>query len=80
MRSACLPDGSKLLIWWATQNEQEAEDVGNSPGKVQVEEKRVLVQAGQGKIRLLDVEIDDKRMTGDELIQYFKNREGMILS
>jgi len=75
-----LPNGSKLFIWWATQSEQEAEDVGNTPGDVQVEEKRVLVQAGQGKIRLLDVEIDDKRMTGDELIQYFKDREGMSLS
>jgi methionyl-tRNA formyltransferase len=75
-----LPNGSKLFIWWATQNEQEAEDVGNPPGDVQVEEKRVLVQAGQGEICLLDVEIDDKRMTGDELIQYFKDREGTSLS
>ena len=75
-----LPDGSKLLIWWATQDEKEVEDVGNSPGKVHVEEKRVLIETGQGKIRLLDVEICDKRMTGDRLIQYFKDREGMILS
>jgi methionyl-tRNA formyltransferase len=75
-----LPDGSRLLIWWASRDEKGAEDIGNSPGKAQVEEKRVLVQTGQGEIRLLDVETGDKRMTGDGLLLYFKDREGMILS
>ncbi len=75
-----LPDGSKLLIWWATQDESGKEDSGDSPGKIQVDEKRVLVQTGQGKIHLLDVEIGDKRMTGEGLIQYFRDKEGMILS
>ena len=75
-----LQDGSRLLIWWATQDEKGAEVVGNSPGKVYVEENRVLVQTGQGRIHLIDVETGDKRITGDGLIQYFKNREGMILS
>ncbi len=75
-----LPDGSRLLIWWAMQDERGAEDSGNSPGKVRVEEERVLVQTGKGKIRLLDVEIGDERMTGEGLIRYFKDREGMVLS
>ncbi|MBA4421570.1 MAG: formyltransferase [Syntrophus sp. (in: bacteria)] len=75
-----LQDGSRLLIWWATQDEKRAEVIGNWPGQVHVEENRVFVQTGQGRIRLFDVEDGDKRMTGDGLIQYFKNREGIILS
>ena len=75
-----LPDGSRLLVWWAAQDEKGIKDVGNVPGKVQVEEKRVLIQTGQGIIHLLDAETADKRMTGEGLIQFFKDREGMILS
>lgn len=75
-----LPDGSMLLIWWATQDEKGAEEAGGPPGKVHVGGKRVLVQTGQGRVSLLDVETGDKRMTEGELIRYFKDREGIILS
>jgi methionyl-tRNA formyltransferase len=75
-----LPDGSRLLVWWAVQDDAGPKEIGNLPGKVKVEEKRVLVQTGQGIIRLVDAETVDQRMTGEKLVQFFKDREGMILS
>jgi methionyl-tRNA formyltransferase len=75
-----LQDGSKLFIWWARQDEKGRAGRGDPPGEVHIEEKRVLVQTGRGRIHLLEVETGDRRMTGDGLIRYFQDREGMILS
>lgn len=75
-----LPGGLKLLIWWARPEEKGRGTIGDPPGKVYVERKRVFVKAGRESVRLLDVETGDRRMTGEELVRYFKNREGMILS
>jgi len=75
-----LPDSSKLLIWWAIRSDEGAGGRGGRPGRILIDGKQVLIQTGQGKIQLLDVQTEDRRMTGDELAEYFKDREGMLLS
>ncbi len=75
-----LPDGSQLLIWWAKPEETSAESGVVFPGTVEIEEDRAYIRAGQGRLRLLDIEADDRRMTGEGIIGYFYDREGMIVS
>jgi methionyl-tRNA formyltransferase len=75
-----LPDGSQLLVWRANPEEETAEVDACSPGRVRIEDDRVLVGTGAGRLRLLDVETVDGRLTGEGLIRYFNDREGLILS
>jgi UDP-4-amino-4-deoxy-L-arabinose formyltransferase/UDP-glucuronic acid dehydrogenase (UDP-4-keto-hexauronic acid decarboxylating) len=73
------PDGSPLLIWWAVPEEGRGVDTPGSPGTVLVEDTGVLVLTGRGRLRLLILETGDVRMTGEDLIRYFKDREGLML-
>ena len=78
-----MPDCSRLMVWWGLP--QEDEETGEKseqeiPGTIGVENKMVTVQTGEGKIRLLDVQSEGVRMTGDALYNFFKNREGIKLS
>jgi len=75
-----LPDGTKLILWWGTPEEVKASRPASSPGRVEVEGNRVLVWTGQGRLRLADAETIDGRMTGEGLIRYFSDREGLVLS
>jgi UDP-4-amino-4-deoxy-L-arabinose formyltransferase/UDP-glucuronic acid dehydrogenase (UDP-4-keto-hexauronic acid decarboxylating) len=75
-----LPDGTKLILWWGTPEEVKASRPASCPGRVEVEDNRVLVWAGQGRLHLADAETINGRMTGDGLIRYFKDREGLVLS
>jgi methionyl-tRNA formyltransferase len=75
-----LPDDSPLFIWWAVPDEGRGVGKAGSPGTVRVEDTGVLVQTGQGRLRLLSLETGKTRMTGEGLIQYFKDREGLMLS
>jgi methionyl-tRNA formyltransferase len=75
-----LPDGSQLLLWWATTEEGDEDTAANIPGRVRVDDSRVLVLTGQGRLRLFDAETVNGRMTGEGLIRYFNDREGLILS
>jgi methionyl-tRNA formyltransferase len=75
-----LPDGSPLFIWWAVPQEGGEAGEPGSPGTVRIEDTGVLVFTGQGRLRLLSVETGTTRMNGDMLIQYFKDREGLMLS
>jgi methionyl-tRNA formyltransferase len=75
-----LPDGSELLIWWAVPEEKGVTAGIATPGKIRIEGDAVLLETGRGVIRLLDVEIRSKRIRGEALIQYFKRREGQVLS
>jgi methionyl-tRNA formyltransferase len=74
-----LADGTKLLIWWA---EPEGAEVAPAkpPGTVEIEGDRVWVCAGQGRIRLLDVEVGGKRIEADQIGRYFRDKEGTVLS
>jgi len=75
-----LPDGTKLILWRAAPVEEGAHPPGEGPGLVEVEDTRVLVWTGQGRLHLADVECVDGRMTGDDLLGYFNNTEGLVLS
>jgi methionyl-tRNA formyltransferase len=74
---ALLPAGEKLFIWRALP----AESPGTSrpAGTVAVEDDRVWVTAGEGRLRLLEIGLASRRMQGEALLGYFKNKEGMIL-
>ena len=75
-----LPDGTKLIFWWATPVEEGVRLPLLPPGQVEIEGNRVLVRTGQGRLHLADVETITGRMTGEGLIRYFNDREGMVLS
>jgi hypothetical protein len=47
---------------------------------VQLEQGAVFVRAGEGRIRLLDVEINGKRLKNSEIESFFKEREGEVWS
>ncbi len=75
-----LPDGSPLLIWWATPEEGPPGETASPPGAVRIDDSGVLVATGRGRLRLLELEAGNTRMTGEGLIRYFKDREGLRLS
>lgn len=72
-----LPGGEKMILWWGLP--ESAGDSRNDPGLVQIHETTVLVGAGMGAIKLLDVAISDKRYRNDEIYSYFKSTEGIKL-
>jgi methionyl-tRNA formyltransferase len=74
-----LPDGSRLMIWWAVP-ERRSGSGRKGPGEIAIEGAQVLVQAGEGSLRLLDVAGSNTRMTGHTIVPYFKTKEGMILT
>jgi methionyl-tRNA formyltransferase len=71
-----LPDGSHLLIWWAVPEAAQRVAGADPPGTVSIDERGALVATGEGRLRLVDVENDGKRMCGSELIRYFSDRKG----
>ena len=71
-----LPDGSRLMVWRAGAEEGTGEGV---PGTVETEREGVFVRAGNGRVRLFDIETGGKRMGGEEIIRYFSQREGTVL-
>jgi methionyl-tRNA formyltransferase len=74
---AYLPDGEKLFIWWALP---EKGGVSKSPeGALEFEEDSVLVRASDGRLRLLDIEVGEKRMKANKIYEFFKKQEGGIL-
>jgi methionyl-tRNA formyltransferase len=75
-----LNDGTPLFIWWATPDEAMAASEIYPPGKVLIEGKKILVQAGVGRVHLLDVGIEGKRATGVDLISIFQERGVMFLT
>ena len=72
-----LPEGEKLLIWWAFPEKD-----GNSKasaGALEFEEEKVYVRASDGRLRLLDVEVGKERMKAHKIYEYFKERKGVTL-
>jgi methionyl-tRNA formyltransferase len=76
---ATLADGAKLLIWWA-ETEEAGGAPAKDPGTVEIEGDRVWVRAGQGRIRLLDVEAGGARIKAEQISRYFADKEGTVLS
>lgn len=74
-----LADGSRLMIWRGAPDQGGGGET-KPPGCVEIDGGSVFVRAGAGRIRLLDVQVGDPRMTGDGIIRYFTDKEGMMLS
>ena len=66
---AFLDNGDKIIIWWA----EPAISNDAAVGKLIVKDKEVLVQTGESAIRLMDVEIKEKRWKGEQISNYFKS-------
>jgi UDP-4-amino-4-deoxy-L-arabinose formyltransferase/UDP-glucuronic acid dehydrogenase (UDP-4-keto-hexauronic acid decarboxylating) len=66
-----MPDGKKVLVWWGTP--EEGAGTGNA-GTVLIDnrEERVDVLTGAGRIRLLDIEIEGRRMKNGAIFKYFR--------
>jgi UDP-4-amino-4-deoxy-L-arabinose formyltransferase/UDP-glucuronic acid dehydrogenase (UDP-4-keto-hexauronic acid decarboxylating) len=77
---ARLPNGARLMVWWALPEEGEQESGSGSPGKVEIDAGQVMVRTGGGRLHLLDIQAGNKRMTGEAVSQYFKDKEGLVLS
>jgi methionyl-tRNA formyltransferase len=75
-----LPDGSRLMVWWAKPDE-ETDLRGVKPhGTIETEREKVFIRTGRGRLRLLNVETGGTRMVGEGIVRYFKDKEGMILT
>lgn len=72
-----LPGGGNMIIWWASPEIEEC--VHPAPGTVGLENNHVFVKAGDGRLRLLDVELGGQRMTNNELTKFFQKHEGAVL-
>jgi len=70
--------GDMMKIWWA-QPEQETNIAGRA-GQIQFEEDFAIVYAGDGRVRLLDVEMNGNRLKNSDIKNYFKDRKGEVLS
>lgn len=66
---AFLDNGDKIIIWWA----EPAISNDAAGGELIVKDKEVLVQTGESAIRLMDVEINEKRWKGEQISNYFKS-------
>ena len=76
-----LPDGAKLLVWWAEPEAGGISAGAGTPGRIRIAGDAVLVETGRGVIRLLDVETEEGwKLSGKALNQYFKEKEGQVLS
>ena len=65
---ALLENNEKIIIWWG----EPAEGFSNGlPGAVNIAQEEVLVQTGKNAIRLMDIEVGEKRISGGEIGNYF---------
>jgi len=75
---AFLPDGRKLLVWWGIPT--PAGFRKDKPGTVRIEGAHVTVRTGDGALQLRAVEIDGVRLQDVALREYFKDKEGSVLT
>jgi methionyl-tRNA formyltransferase len=73
-----LPGAGKILIWWAFPHDKRGND--QAPGRIEVEKKDVFVSTGDGRLKLVDIEVGGSRRKRDQIFNYFKNKEGLILT
>jgi len=69
---AFLDNNEKIIIWWA----QPAVMIQAAiPGKLIIKDKEALVQTDRNAIKLIDIEIQGKRLKGEQISSYFENRK-----
>lgn len=75
---AFLPGGERIMIWWALPEEDGVHD--HLPGQIEVENDYVYVRTGEGRVKLADIETAGSRMKNDQILHYFRNKEGLVLT
>ncbi len=75
---AFLPDGRKLLVWWGAPGAGGIRT--DRPGAVWIDGDKVAVRTGDGMLHLQHVQIDGVHLRGDSLRDYFKDKEGAVLT
>jgi methionyl-tRNA formyltransferase len=65
-----LEGDKKIIIWWAKPTDSNC---GGIPGTVNIERQEVVVQTGENAVQLLDIEVEDKRLSGAQISNYFQN-------
>jgi methionyl-tRNA formyltransferase len=73
-----LPGVGKILIWWAIPEEVRRDN--HRPGEIEVEKEDVFIRTGDGRLRLLDIEVAGSRIEHGQIFNYFKNKEGLVLT
>jgi methionyl-tRNA formyltransferase len=73
---AHLDNDEKIIIWWAEP--EDSAQAGN-PGKLVMINKEILVQTAKNAIKLIDIEVEGKRLQGDQIVDYFKNGKVTVL-
>ncbi len=73
-----LPGVGKILIWWALPEGRGMND--HPPGQIEVIMKDVFVRTGDGRLKLVDIEVAGSRKKHDLIFGYFKNKEGLVLT
>jgi len=72
-----LPEGEKMMIWWA---HPEQDPISNPQvGRVEIKKDAVSIRASDGRVQLIDIELAKKRIKGQQIFEYFKKKEGIIL-
>ncbi len=72
-----LPEGEKLLIWWALPEKGSGSE--GPLGALEFGQGSVYVRASDGRLKLLDIETGKGRMKGHHILDFFKTRERVIL-
>jgi UDP-4-amino-4-deoxy-L-arabinose formyltransferase/UDP-glucuronic acid dehydrogenase (UDP-4-keto-hexauronic acid decarboxylating) len=67
---ALLNNDEKIIIWWA---EPVVSEEAIIPGKLVITNKEVLVQKRKNAIKLIYIEVKEKRLRGEQIKSYFKN-------
>ncbi len=72
-----LPEGEKLFIWWGFP---ETSSGSTGPvGALEFEKDKVCVRASDGRLKLLDIGVREERMKGHQILDFFKNQQGVVL-
>jgi methionyl-tRNA formyltransferase len=72
-----LPGGKKMLIWWGRPERQGS--TGLAEGEMGLENEKIFVGSGDGRVNLTDIQIAETRIKGHAIYDYFKEKKGIIL-
>jgi UDP-4-amino-4-deoxy-L-arabinose formyltransferase/UDP-glucuronic acid dehydrogenase (UDP-4-keto-hexauronic acid decarboxylating) len=75
---ALLENGDRIIIWRALP--VEVHDTNRQAGDMVCAGEEVLVKTGKNAIKLLDVEIQGRKLTGPEISEFFKTGKVMKLT
>lgn len=73
---ALLDNDEKIIIWWAQPAVSKEAVI---LGKLVITNKEVLVQTGKNAIKLLDIEIKEKYLRGEQINSYLMNGKVKVL-